>query len=90
MASEINKHGGIAICAAIAADDPVRKEIRNLIDNFILVYLSGSRNHKGFLSSPEIPYDPPTDADISIGTINSTPVECVDVILDDLKVRGLI
>jgi sulfate adenylyltransferase len=43
VASEITKHGGIAICAPIAPYDAIRKEVRALIQphgGFVLVYLS--------------------------------------------------
>ncbi|KKK84867.1 hypothetical protein LCGC14_2779030 [marine sediment metagenome] len=43
VASEIVRHGGIVICAAIAPYDTIRKEVRELIEfygGFVLVYLS--------------------------------------------------
>jgi len=43
VASEITKHGGIAICAPIAPYDRVRKEVRALTDGvggFVLVYVA--------------------------------------------------
>ena len=43
VASEITKHGGIAICAPIAPYDEVRKEVRGMIEpygGFILVHVS--------------------------------------------------
>lgn len=43
VASEITKHGGIAICAPIAPYDCVRREVREMIEavgGFVLVYLS--------------------------------------------------
>jgi len=43
VASEITKHGGIAICAPIAPYDSVRKEVRAMteaVGGFVLVYVS--------------------------------------------------
>jgi len=43
VASEITRHGGIAICAPIAPYDAVRKEVRGMIEphgGFILIYVS--------------------------------------------------
>lgn len=44
VASEISKHGGIAICAPIAPYDAVRKSVRNMVQEtggrFVLVHVS--------------------------------------------------
>lgn len=43
VASEIAKHGGIAICAAIAPYDNIRKEVRSLVEKngrFVLVHIA--------------------------------------------------
>lgn len=43
VASEITKHGGIAVCAPIAPYDEVRKDVRRLIEahgGFVLVHVS--------------------------------------------------
>ena len=43
VASEITKHGGIAICAPIAPYDAVRKEVRQMVEahgRFVLVHVS--------------------------------------------------
>lgn len=45
VASEVAKHGGIAICAAIAPYDKVRKEVRKLVEKhgeFYLVHVATS------------------------------------------------
>jgi sulfate adenylyltransferase len=45
VASEVTKHGGIAICAPIAPYDSVRKEVRQMIEpygGFILVHIATS------------------------------------------------
>jgi sulfate adenylyltransferase len=56
VASEITKHGGVALCAPIAPYDAVRKEVRSLIEplgGFVLVYVATplevceSRDRKG-------------------------------------------
>ncbi len=56
VASEITKHGGIAICSLIAPYDAARKAVRAMIQplgGFVLVYLSTpleiceARDHKG-------------------------------------------
>ena len=60
VASEITKHGGITICAAIAPYDAIRKEVRAMIQphgGFILVYLAAplhtceARDHKGLYAN---------------------------------------
>jgi len=43
VASEIAKHGGVVICAAIAPYDAIRKEVRNMVKkygDFYLVYVA--------------------------------------------------
>jgi sulfate adenylyltransferase len=43
VASEITKHGGIAICAPIAPYDAIRKEVRRMIEpygGFVLVHVT--------------------------------------------------
>jgi sulfate adenylyltransferase len=43
VASEVAKHGGIAVCAAIAPFDEIRREIRTMakaVGGFVLVYVS--------------------------------------------------
>lgn len=43
VASEVTKHGGIAICAPISPYDQIRKEVRKIVEeygSFILIYLS--------------------------------------------------
>jgi len=45
VASEITKHGGVAICAVIAPYDRARKEVRRLVEAwgaFLLVYVATS------------------------------------------------
>jgi sulfate adenylyltransferase len=42
-ASEIVKHGGVSVCAAIAPYDQARKQVREMVENygkFVLVYVS--------------------------------------------------
>lgn len=43
VAAEITKHGGVAICAAIAPYDSIRKEVREMVQRygaFVLVYVA--------------------------------------------------
>ena len=43
MAAEVTRHGGIAICAAIAPYDAIRKEVRAKVESvgtFLLVYVA--------------------------------------------------
>jgi sulfate adenylyltransferase len=43
VASEVAKHGGVAICAAIAPYDNIRKEVRSLVEkngSFVLVHIA--------------------------------------------------
>lgn len=85
MASEVNKHGGTAICAVVAADDYMRKDARDTIKNFIMVYLPKARNVKGF----DIPYDPPKDAEV-VTSPDMSPHECVDRIVVYLRNNRMI
>jgi sulfate adenylyltransferase len=61
VASEISKHGGIALCAPIAPYDSIRKEVRDIVASngggFILVHVATSleecekRDRKGLYAA---------------------------------------
>lgn len=102
VASEIAKHGGIALCAPIAPYDSIRKEVRDMVrDNgggFILVHVATpideceKRDRKGLYAAARAgkikeftgvsdPYEEPTDAEITLDTVNYTPDELANQIL---------
>jgi sulfate adenylyltransferase len=109
VASEIVKHGGAVVCAAISPYRNVRNECRSMIGNetFVEVFIDTplevceSRDTKGLYSLARQgkltnftgindPYETPINPEIRIETINSTPEQSADAILDFLKTKGFI
>jgi sulfate adenylyltransferase len=109
VASEIVKHGGAVVCAAISPYRNIRNECRTMIgsETFIEVFVDTpldvceSRDMKGLYSLARQgkltnftgindPYEKPVNPEIRIETVNSTPEESADVILDFLKTKGFI
>jgi sulfate adenylyltransferase len=109
VASEIVRHGGVVICAAVSPYRATRNECRSLIgsERFIEVYVDTplevceSRDRKGMYARARAgqitnftgiddPYEVPTNPEIILETIHSSPVVNADRILSDLITRGLI
>jgi sulfate adenylyltransferase len=109
VASEIVRHGGAVICAAVSPYRATRNECRSLIgnDRFIEVYVNTplevceSRDRKGMYARARAgqitgftgiddPYEVPTNPEIILDTIHSSPEANADRILSDLITRGLI
>ena len=109
VASEIVRHGGAVICAAVSPYRATRNECRSLIgnDRFIEVYVDTplevceSRDRKGMYARARAgqitnftgiddPYEVPTNPEIILDTIHSSPEANADRILSDLITRGLI
>lgn len=109
VASEIVRHGGAVICAAVTQYRATRNECRSLIgsDRFIEVYVNTplevceSRDRKGMYARARAgqitnftgiddPYEVPTNPEIILDTIDSSPETNADRILSDLITRGLI
>ena len=108
VASEITKHGGIAICAPIAPYAEPRRRNRGAISangGYVLVHVATplevceKRDRKGLYAKaragiiPEFtgisdPYEEPIDADIVLPTVDRTPDQSADVIIDHLVAEG--
>jgi len=104
VASEVTKCGGIAVCAAIAPYDALRKELRRNIEfggPFVLVHVATplavceERDSKGLYAKARAgqlshftgishPYEPPTDAEITIDTAQVSIEEGVEKIVSYL------
>ncbi len=108
VASEITKHGGIAICAPIAPYAEPRRLNREAISangGYVLVYVDTplevceERDRKGLYAKARAgiikeftgisdPYEVPTDADIVLPTVNRTPDQSAQAIIDHLVTEG--
>ncbi|MXW42855.1 MAG: bifunctional sulfate adenylyltransferase/adenylylsulfate kinase [Acidimicrobiia bacterium] len=108
VASEITKHGGIAICAPIAPYAEPRRWNRETISahgGYVLVHIATplevceQRDRKGLYAKARAgiikeftgisdPYEEPTDADIVLPTIDQTPGEAAQTIMDHLVTEG--
>ncbi|WP_419917928.1 bifunctional sulfate adenylyltransferase/adenylylsulfate kinase [Candidatus Poriferisocius sp.] len=108
VASEITKHGGIAICAPIAPYAEPRRLNREAISTnggYVLVYVATplevceERDRKGLYAKARAgiikeftgisdPYEVPADADIVLPTVNRTPDQSAQVIVDHLVAEG--
>ena len=108
VASEITKHGGIAICAPIAPYAGPRYKNREAISangGYVLVYVSTplevceERDRKGLYAKARAgiikeftgisdPYEEPADADVVLPTVDQTPDEAAQVIIDHLVAEG--
>jgi len=105
VANEITRHGGIAICAAIAPYEEARLRNRELISRngrYIEVFVDTpldvckKRDPKGLYVLAEAgkiknftgvddPYEIPKHADIVLDTVNKSPEECAEIIMEYLK-----
>ncbi|MDZ7744512.1 MAG: bifunctional sulfate adenylyltransferase/adenylylsulfate kinase [Candidatus Saccharibacteria bacterium] len=111
VASEIAKHGGVAICAPIAPYDKTRKQVRQMVEEtnakFILVHVATSlevceeRDRKGLYAAARAgkikeftgisdPYEEPTDADLVLDTVDTTPEALAQEVLLHLEKEGLL
>ena len=108
VASEITKHGGIAICAPIAPYAGPRYKNREAISangGYVLVYVSTplevceERDRKGLYAKARAgiikeftgisdPYEEPADADVVLPTVDQTPDEAAQAIIDHLAAEG--
>lgn len=109
VASEISKHGGIALCAPIAPYDSVRKEVRDTVRSngggFVLVHVATpleeceDRDRKGLYAAARAgkikeftgisdPYEEPTDAEITLDTVEYSADELANQILLYLEKEG--
>ena len=101
VASEVVRHRGIVIAAAIAPYDAARRDARRLVEahgHFLLLHIATplnvceSRDTKGLYAKArrgEVaaftgisdPYEPPTDAEITIDTSTTTLADAVAIVL---------
>ncbi|MDE0117230.1 MAG: bifunctional sulfate adenylyltransferase/adenylylsulfate kinase [bacterium] len=108
VASEITKHGGIAICAPIAPYAGPRYKNREAISangGYVLVHVSTplevceERDRKGLYAKARAgiikeftgisdPYEEPADADVVLPTVDQTPDEAAQAIIDHLVAEG--
>ncbi len=109
VASEIAKHGGIAICAPIAPYDSLRKGVRQMVEGngggFVLVHVATpieeceKRDRKGLYAAARAgkikeftgvsdPYEEPTDAELTLDTVNYSVDELANQVLLYLEREG--
>jgi sulfate adenylyltransferase len=109
VASEIARHGGIAIAAPIAPYDKTRQEARKMVKSagggFILIHVATpveiceQRDRKGLYAAARAgkikeftgvsdPYEVPTDAEITLDTVDYTVEELANQILLYLSKEG--
>ena len=109
VASEVAKHGGIALCAPIAPYDSIRKEVRDMVRSsggaFVLVHVATpieeceKRDRKGMYAAARAgkikeftgvsdPYEEPTDAEVTLDTVNYSAEELTNQILLYLEREG--
>ena len=108
VASEIVRHGGVVVCAAISPYKAARDGVRRLIvdDHFVEVFVNTplsvceARDTKGMYRKARLgeikgftgiddPYEPPTQPEIELDTVNHPVQENAARILDFLVNRGL-
>lgn len=109
VASEIVRHGGAVICAAVSPYRSTRNECRSLVgsDRFIEVYVDTplevceqrdpkgmyARAREGLLkgfTGVDDPYEAPTNAEIVLDTIHSSPHMNAERILAELITRNFV
>jgi sulfate adenylyltransferase len=109
VASEIVRHGGVAVCAAISPYRATRNDVRNMMGSHHYVevfvdtpldvceqrdvkglYIKARRGEiKGFTGIDD-PYEEPNNPEIALDTVNYTPLENAQAILELLIQRGAV
>ena len=109
VASEIARHNGVSICAAISPYRMARNEVRKMVgsDRFIEVFVDTpievceSRDIKGLYAKArrgqltgftgvDDPYEAPVDPEITLDTVNNSPLENAHKIIAFLEERGFL
>jgi len=108
VASEITRHGGLVICAAISPYRATRNEVRKMVgENFIETFVDTpievceQRDVKGMyararrgqitgFTGVDDPYEAPVNPEITLDTVNFTPLENARKIIQYLEDCGLI
>ncbi len=105
VAHLLARNGVKVICAAISPYREPRDKVRQLVGDFIEVYVSTpidvceERDVKGLyqkaregqiigFTGVDDPYEPPLDPELDIPTINQSPEESAQLILNKLEERG--
>ncbi len=105
VAHLLARNGVKVICAAISPYREPRDKVRQLVGDFIEVYISTpidvceERDVKGLyqkaregqiigFTGVDDPYEPPLDPELDIPTINQSPEESAQLILNKLEERG--
>jgi sulfate adenylyltransferase len=107
VASELARHGGMVICAAISPYRATRNEARKMVgeDRFIEIFVDTpievceSRDVKGLyararrgqitgFTGVDDPYEAPTDPEITLYTVDTTPEENAHKIIEYLVEQG--
>jgi sulfate adenylyltransferase len=106
VASEIVRHNGIVVCAAVSPYEATRAEVRRMIgdERFIVVYVSTpisvceQRDVKGYYAKArsgaltgftgvDDPYEEPPSCEIRLETVQTTPEENAQAVIDWLMGR---
>lgn len=109
VASELVRHNGVAVCAAISPYRAARNEVRKMVgsEKFIEVFvntpidLCESRDVKGLYAKArrgqltgftgvDDPYEEPISPEITLETVNSSPLENAYKIIRFLEERGFL
>lgn len=109
VASEIVRHHGVAVCAAISPYRAARNEVRKMVgsEKFIEVFvdtpidLCESRDVKGLYAKArrgqltgftgvDDPYEEPVNPEITLETVNSSPLQNAHRIIQFLEERGFL
>ncbi len=109
VASEIVRHHGTVICAAISPYRATRNKVRQMVDGdrFIEVFVDTplevceQRDVKGLYAKArrgeirgftgiDDPYEPPTEPEVIARTVEHTPEDNAQQIIDYLKARGFL
>ncbi len=109
VASELVRHGGTVICAAISPYRAIRDEVRDMVgeENFIEVFVDTplevceERDVKGLYAKArrgeikgftgiDDPYEPPLKPEITLGTVDRTPQDNANLILEHLVEQGFV
>lgn len=109
VASEIVRHHGVAVCAAISPYRAARNEVRKMVgsEKFIEVFvdtpidLCESRDVKGLYAKArrgqltgftgvDDPYEEPVNPEITLETVNSSPLQNAHRIIQFLEEQGFL
>lgn len=109
VASEIVRHGGLVICAAVSPYESTRSDVRNMVgsERFVEVFVNTplevceQRDTKGMYAKArrgeineftgiDDPYEPPSNAEITLNTIACSAETNARTILEYLIEKGFV